>query len=95
MLYQELEKDECNINSLISEFDENTQSHITMVMATDYEIEKVDKAIDDILSKYEREKLNARKQEILKELDKVQDEEKKRELGEELSNIIITVAKIK
>ena len=95
VLYQELEKDECNINSLISEFDENTQSHITMVMATDYEIEKVDKAIDDILSKYEREKLNARKQEILKELDKVQDEEKKRELGEELSNIIITLAKIK
>ena len=95
VLYQELEKDECNINSLISEFDENTQSHITMVMATDYEIEKVDKAIDDILSKYEREKLNARKQEILKELDKVQDEEKKRELGKELSNIIITLAKIK
>ncbi len=95
VLYQELEKDECNINSLISEFDENTQSHITMVMATDYEIEKVDKAIDDILSKYEREKLNARKQEILKELDKVQDEEKKIELGKELSNIIITLAKIK
>ena len=66
-----------------------------MVMATDYEIEDTEKAIDDILQKYERERLDFRKQEILKQLDLEQDGEKKKQLGKELSNIIIALAKIK
>ena len=94
-LYIELDKSEANINKLIDTFDEETQNHITMVMATDYEIENVDKAVDDILSKYEREKLDNRKQEILRQLEIEQDNEKKSQLGKELSNIIITLAKIK
>ena len=94
-LYIELDKSEANINKLIDTFDEETQNHITMVMATDYEIENIDKAIDDILSKYEREKLDNRKQEILKQLEIEQDSEKKSQLGKELSNIIISLAKIK
>ena len=94
-LYVELDKSEANINKLIDTFDEETQNHITMVMATDYEIENIDKAVDDILSKYEREKLDNRKQEILKQLEIEQDSEKKSQLGKELSNIIISLAKIK
>ena len=94
-LYIELDKSESNINKLIDSFDEETQNHITMVMATDYEIENIDKAVDDILSKYEREKLDNRKQEILKQLEIEQDSEKKSQLGKELSNIIISLAKIK
>ena len=94
-LYIELDKSEANINKLIDTFDEETQNHITMVMATDYEIENIDKAVDDILSKYEREKLDNRKQEILKQLEIEQDSEKKSQLGKELSNIIISLAKIK
>ena len=94
-LYIELDKSESNINKLIDSFDEETQNHITMVMATDYEIENIDKAVDDILSKYEREKLDNRKQEILKQLEIEQDNEKKSQLGKELSNIIISLAKIK
>ena len=94
-LYIELDKSESNINKLIDSFDEETQNHITMVMATDYEIENIDKAVDDILSKYEREKLDNRKQEILKQLEIEQDNEKKSQLGKELSNIIIALAKIK
>ena len=82
-LYEELEKSDANINKLIDTFDEETKSHITMVMATDYEIENVNKAVDDILSKYEKEKLDNKKQDILKQL------------GKELSNIIILLAKIK
>ena len=54
-LYIELEKKDANINKLIDTFDEETQNHITMVMATDYEIENIDKAVDDILLKYEKE----------------------------------------
>ena len=94
-LYVELEKQEANINKLIDTFDEETQNHITMVMATDYEIENIDKAVDDILSKYEKERLDNRKQEILKQLEIEQDDAKKKQLGKELSNIIIALAKIK
>ena len=94
-LYEELEKIDSNINRLIDTFDEETQNHITMVMATDYEIEDTEKAVDDILQKYEKEKLDYRKREILKLLDIENDGEKKRQLGKELSNIIVALAKIK
>ena len=94
-LYEELEKSDANINKLIDTFDEKTKSHITMVMATDYEIENVNKAVEDILSKYEKEKLDNKKQDILKQLESEQDNDKKKQLGKELSNIIILLAKIK
>ena len=94
-LYKELEKEDCNINRLIDSFDEETQNHITMVMATDYEIDNLEKAVDDILQKYEKKKLDNRKQEILKQLEIEEDVDKKKELGKELSNIIIALAKIK
>ena len=94
-LYNELEKNEANINKLIDTFDEETQNHITMVMATDYEIENIDKAVDDILSKYERERLDNKKQKILKQLEIEEDTEKKKELGKELNNIINALARIK
>lgn len=94
-LYEELEKSDANINKLIDTFDEETKSHITMVMATDYEIENVNKAVEDILSKYEKEKLDNKKQDILKKLESEQDNDKKKQLGKELSNIIILLAKIK
>lgn len=94
-LYEELEKSDANINKLIDTFDEETKSHITMVMATDYEIENVNKAVEDILLKYEKEKLDNKKQDILKQLESEQDNDKKKQLGKELSNIIILLAKIK
>ena len=84
-----------SINKLIDEFDEQTQNHITKVMATDYEIENIDKAVDDILLKYERERLESQKKDILKKLENEQDGETKKELSKELSNIIIALAKIK
>ena len=94
-LYEELEKQDSNINKLIDTFDEETQNHITIVMATDYKIENVEKAVDDILQKYKREKLDDRKQEILKQLETEQDTEIKQQLGKELNSIIIELAKIK
>ena len=65
-----------------------------MVMATDYEFEDIEKAVDDILQKYEKEKLNQKKKDILKQLETVQDEIEKKKLGKELSDIIISLAKI-
>ena len=94
-LYEELSKQNTNINKLIDEFDEQTKNHITMVMATDYEIENMEKAVDDILLKYEKERMNSRKREILKQIESEQDINKKKELSRELSNIIIALAKIK
>ena len=94
-LYNELEKEDCNINKLIDTFDETMQSHITMLMATDFEIEDVDKAVEDILTKYEKERLENRKREILKQLEIEQDAQKKTQFGKELSNVIIALSKIR
>ena len=66
-----------------------------MVMATDYEIENIEKAVEDILLKYEKDRLNNRKKEILKQLEIEQNDETKKQLGKELNNIIIALAKIK
>ena len=66
-----------------------------MIMAEDYEITDVEKAIDDIIQAYEKEKLNSRKFEILDLLDNDIDAIKKKELEKELSDIIIRLAKIK
>ena len=71
------------------------KSRITMVMATDYEIENTEKAVEDILQKYEREKLNSRKQEILNQIESEEDEGRKKYLGKELGDVIIALAKIK
>ena len=94
-LYEELENENTNINKIIDTFDEETQSHITKIMATDYEITNINKAVEDILVKYERERLENNKKEILKKLEIETETEKKVQLGKELSNIIIALAKIK
>ena len=94
-LYNELEKDDANVNKIIDTLDEQCQNHITMVMATDYEFENSEKAVEDLLSKYKKDRLNDRKKEILKQLESVQDEEEKRKLGKELNDIVISLAKIR
>ena len=95
-LYEEFEKGDININSIIDSFDENVQNHITSIMATDYEISDVNKAIEDILILYEKEKLISKKNELINNLDNSElGTEEKKELEKELSNIIIKLAKIK
>ena len=66
-----------------------------MIMAEDYEIDDLEKAIDDIMQVYQKEKINNRKFEILELLEKTTDSNEKKELEKELSNIIIMLAKIK
>ena len=94
-LYEEFEKGNSNINSIIDTLDQEHQNQITMIMAEDYEIEDLEKAIDDIIQAYKRDKLNNRKLEILELLEKTSNIEEKKELEKELSNIIIRLAKIK
>ena len=95
-LYQELEKDNYNINSVLDKLqDESIQSHLTAIMAEDYGITDNKKAIDDILKKYEREKLEKKRDELIKQTSLEQDKEKKKKLGEELNQIILKLVKIK
>ena len=94
-LYEEFEKGNSNINSIIDVLPEEEQNRITEIMADDYEIEDVEKAIDDILQSYEKDKLTSRKFEIIELLEKKLEENQKQELEKELSNIIIRLAKIK
>ena len=95
-LYQELEKENSNVNSVLDKLqDEEIQSHLTAIMAEDYGITDNKKAIDDILKKYEREKLEKKRDELIKQTSLEQDKEKKKKLGEELNEIILKLVKIK
>ena len=94
-LYEELEKGNSNINAIIDNFNEEEQNHITMLMASDLEIENIDKAIKDILITYKKEKLDYRKMQIIEQIKLETDAEKKKILENELSEIIIQLAKIK
>lgn len=94
-LYEEFEKGNSNINGIIDSLEQEEQNQITMIMADDYEIDNVEKAIDDIMQIYQKEKLNNRKFEILELLEKTTDINEKSELGKELNNIIIMLAKMK
>lgn len=94
-IYEEFEKGNDNINAIIDDLEQEEQNQITKIMAEDYEITDVEKAIDDIMQSYEKEKLNNRKYEILEKLEIETDNETKKSLEKELSEIIIKLAKIK
>ncbi len=94
-LYEQFEKGNSNINDIIDNLEQEEQNRITMIMADDYGIDNIEKAIDDIIQIYEKEKLNNRKFEILELLEQNTNNEQKSELEKELSNIIIMLAKIK
>ena len=94
-VYEELEKGNSNINSILDNMTEEEQNHITEIMSTDYEIEDMEKAIDDIMQSYQKDKLNERKLEILKLLDTVVEATERKKLEKELSDIIIQLAKLR
>ena len=93
-LYEEFDKGNSNINSIIDMLGEEEQSHITEIMADDYEISDIEKAIDDIMQSYEKDRLNNRKFEILELLESNLEPDQKKELEKELSNIIIRLVKL-
>lgn len=97
-LYEELEKGNINTNSILDWFeDENIISHITEIMAYDFEITDVNKAVEDLISIYEKEKLVNRRNEILKQLENTGNlnAEEIKKLEKELNDIILKLAKIK
>ena len=97
-LYEQLEKGNSNINAILDELGEDEQNHITEILADDYEIDDIEKAIDDVMQSYQKDKLTKRKFEILGLLEKQDsnlDNEEKVKLGKELNDIIIRLAKMK
>ena len=94
-LYEEFEKGNSNINSIIDKLSEEEQNHVTAILAEDYGIENTEKAIDDVLKNYEKEKLNERKKEIIKLRGENLSKEEQESLLKELNEIIYKLAKIK
>ena len=95
-LYEHLEKGNSNNNVLNLFSEEDIMSHITSIMADDYEISDSQKAVEDILHLYEKEKLIDEKNNIIKQLDDLQiSKEEAKELEKRLSEIIIKIAKMK
>lgn len=95
MVYEELEKGNSNINQLLNQLeDEKIISHLTEIMAYDFEITDVDKAIEDLITIYQKEKLIKRRNEILKQLES-DNKENISQLENELNDVILKLAKIK
>lgn len=94
-LYEELRKGNSNINSVIDNLDEEEQGRITEIMADDYEIDDMEKAIDDIIKSYEKDKLTSRKFELVELMENETDATKRNALGQELNNVIIQISKLK
>ncbi len=96
-IYDYMEKGKDINNILDSMPNENSDliSHLTKIMADDYEITDVNKCIEDIVNSYNKERIIKRKNEILLELDQNIDEDNRRKLEKELSTIILKISKMK
>ena len=98
-LYEELEKGNSINNSNVLDLfeDEDIINFLTWVMAYDFEITEVDKAIDDILNNYEKDKLISVRNEIIQALENTNNltNEEIASLEQSLSEVIIKLAKMK
>lgn len=97
ILYDEFEKGNSNISNILDNItDEEILNQITKIMADDYNITDINKAILDIIKIYEKEKVIAQKNEIINKLeDTTLTKEESASLEEQLSEIIIKLAKMK
>lgn len=86
-LYNDYEKGNININRVIDSLKDDEQNRITAIMAEDYKIDNIEKAIDDILQTYEKEKLESRKEEILEILKQTTDNNEYQKLLKELNEL--------
>lgn len=96
-LYEEIEKGNSSNNILEQFEDTDTINYLSGIMAYDFEITDINKAIDDLVGIYTKEQLINRRNIIIKQLDNTQGltKEKIAILGKELNDIILKLAKIK
>jgi len=96
-LYAEFEKGNSNINNILDTItNENEINYITRILAEDYNIQDIEKAIIDVITIYEKEKIVYRRNEILSNLeDKNLTKNERASLEKELKDVIIRLAKFK
>ena len=96
-LYDEFEKGNSNINAILDNIDDDKiLNQITKIMADDYDITDVNKAIFDIIKIYEKEKTIEEKNQIISKLEQSDlSKEEAERLENKLSEIIIKLAKMK
>ena len=95
-LYNKLSPDESSDNILNWFEDNDIINYISGILAYDFEINDVEKGIEDIEKVYKKENLIVRRNEIINRLnDSSISKEEATNLGKELNNIIINLAKIK
>lgn len=95
-IYEYLESNKDITNILDNIEDQEIISHLSSIMADDYEISDINKCIEDIVNSYNKERIITRKNEILAELEN--SNHTKDEIAnfeKELSNIILQLAKMK
>ena len=77
--------------------DQDIQSHVSEILVTDYEINSIDKCIEDVINTYNKERLTNRKFEIIRALENssslTKDEVAK--LENELNELMLELAKRK
>lgn len=96
-IYDEFEKGNDNINSILDSLqDEEILKQITKIMADDYDIQDMNKAVLDVIKIYEKEKIISRRNKILSLLENTNiTNDEKASLEKELSDIIIKLARFK
>ena len=97
ILYDQYEKGNSNINNILDNIkDEEILDQITKIMAQDFGITDINKAMDNILTTYEKEKITTEKNQILMQLESQSlTKEERAGLENKLSELIIKLAKMK
>lgn len=97
ILESSAEESEKILQTIANIEDEEIQSHVSQILVMDYEINSVDKCIEDVVTIYNKERLNSRKLEIIKALENSEtlSKEEIANLEQELSDIIVELAKKK
>lgn len=97
-LYEEYEKGNSNINTILSNFsdDEEIMSRLTEIMSEEYQIKDDEKTIKNAINTYKKEKLNTRKLELI-EMQKQQglSSEEIQKIDEEINKIIVELIKVR
>ena len=96
-LYDEIEKGNSNINNVLDWFEDGeTINYLSWILAYDFEITEVNKAISDLVNIYTKENLIKQRNEIIKQLEKNDlSQEESNQLEKMLNEIIIKLAKMK
>ena len=96
-IYAEFEKGNDNINSILDSLqDEEILKQITKIMADDYDIQDMNKAVLDVIKIYEKEKIISRRNKVLSLIENTNiTNDEKASLEKELSDIIIKLARFK